>query len=94
MLSVVVDYPFSIAQNVDVHGQGQAEVSWWSFEGSPVIIDLDHAEEHHCERTMDIDFHTKVPFPEHFKCDELFDACESVGAWTPRSCHLLHQQYS
>ncbi|KAH9923104.1 hypothetical protein B0H21DRAFT_895194 [Amylocystis lapponica] len=57
--------------------------------GSPYIIDFDHAEVHHCELAMRIVIHSKAPHPEEFACDELFDACESMGLWTPRQIQYL-----
>ena len=53
--------------------------------GQPVIIDFDHAEEHHCESTAQIDFHEIQPLRETVKCDELYDLCEQLGVWTPRA---------
>jgi len=50
----------------------------------PFIIDFDHAEDHDCELSMYIDFHSQEPDPGDFGCDELHAICRLAGMWTPR----------
>ncbi|KAH9923109.1 hypothetical protein B0H21DRAFT_701280 [Amylocystis lapponica] len=83
---------YLISALVRVHDAGvlhgdfrEANVVFTPNKGSPYIIDFDHAEVHHCESTMPSEIHDVAPHPEDFACDELFDACKSMGVWTPRS---------
>ncbi|KAA1473262.1 hypothetical protein DENSPDRAFT_266522 [Dentipellis sp. KUC8613] len=51
--------------------------------GLPVVIDFGEAEDHVCERTMEIVEGVAAPMDYHFGCDELHQLCIDLRIWKP-----------
>ncbi|OBZ75028.1 hypothetical protein A0H81_05291 [Grifola frondosa] len=58
----------------------------------PYIIDFESAEQHDCQKSMDIVFNTEEPKWEEFNCDELYEACIEAQAWRPRTVDYLRRE--
>ncbi|KAA1473263.1 hypothetical protein DENSPDRAFT_266491 [Dentipellis sp. KUC8613] len=52
-------------------------------KGFPVVIDFEEAEDHECERTMEIVENIPAPFDSQFGCDELHQLCIDLRLWKP-----------
>ncbi|KAA1473269.1 hypothetical protein DENSPDRAFT_266736 [Dentipellis sp. KUC8613] len=51
--------------------------------GFPMVIDFGEAEDHVCEREMEIIENVAAPMDYHFGCDELHQLCIDLRIWKP-----------
>ncbi|KAA1473264.1 hypothetical protein DENSPDRAFT_266528 [Dentipellis sp. KUC8613] len=51
--------------------------------GLPTVIDFGEAEDHECEREMDIIENIAAPMDSEFGCDELYQLCIDLRIWKP-----------
>ncbi|KAA1473242.1 hypothetical protein DENSPDRAFT_265595 [Dentipellis sp. KUC8613] len=60
------------------------------YHGLPMIIDLEEARRHLCGRDRNIVEGDISPRSSDFKCDELFQLCEDLKYWKPRTIKSVH----
>ncbi|KAA1473266.1 hypothetical protein DENSPDRAFT_779788 [Dentipellis sp. KUC8613] len=54
-----------------------------NYNGLPMIIDFGEAEDHECERQMEVEENVAAPIDDFFGCDEIHQLCIDLGIWKP-----------
>ncbi|KAA1473241.1 hypothetical protein DENSPDRAFT_762586, partial [Dentipellis sp. KUC8613] len=83
-----VDFKALLHAVTHLHDAGVTHGDLWEenildYQGLPMIIDLETAAEHKCERQLDMVEGAPAPSSHDFKCNELYQFCQNLEYWKP-----------